>query len=411
MMRVLLFLFLLFIAPAAHADDLVGTCVGDMRAGCAVVSGLVNCISNTIYGNMTAFLAQLSAVLKPVAAATTLLAVMVFGLRLAMGERQVSARAMLMAMRIALVLAFSVSLGGLASAPFLLMTDMVNMVAGGAPWGQVDAAISTLVDCAPNQNGSNTPELFNGVLGVMGGGLFSSSSGFFMFFVSGAAFVAMLNLALRAIYTYLLAFMMIAFLVLISPIVIIPTLFAHNERYFRNWVSLLSAAILQPVLLFAFLNMFFGLVNWMIAGIFGMLGGDLSVYWRNNNPMFSWAMMTDPSLLQQYQHMGMQQGTPIEQSFMNPLMGSTTETNLLQPSMFDLGLSGAGMAGWQMLITQFMGLGIVCLVMTALLDIVPFLADSIAGTTTRLALERIPIFDSIKQAVLQALARAGGGGG
>ncbi len=390
-----------FMPVSAHADWLTN-CTGNPQISGMVVTGIVTCVDNTIYNATASFLSKFSLMLRPFAIALAILAVMIFGMRMVLGERHIGNRAFGTIIRIALVLTYSMNLGGLAAVPFTIVTAMVNVVAGGPPWMQMDASINALFGFGPNLS------LYNGMLGILGASLFSSSTGIFFFFISFAVILSLMYLMLRAIYTYLLAVLMISFMILISPLVILSAMFATTERYFRQWVNLLFAAILQPVLLFAFLNMFFGLVINMVASIFAVLGGnDFSRFWHTNSPMFSWAMITDPSLMQAYQQRGMPEGTPIEQAYMNPLLHSTTETNFFQPTMFDLGLSPHGMATWQDLIGQFLGLGVVCFIMTALVDIIPEIADGIASVSTNIGFERLPLVGDIAK----ALKGAGGGGG
>jgi len=182
-----------------------------------------------------------------------------------------------------------------------------------------------------------------------------------------------------------------------------------TERYTRKWFELLVAAMIQPVMLFAFLWMFLSLIDSTVASIFDLLGGnDFQAYWRNNTPLFSWSLLTDPTLLQKYEARGAQPGIPIVQSFMGPLMGRSMDLNIFHLPGIDFG--PANMLAIQQLIAAFIAVLIVIMLLRTMLDAIPRLADDVAGVTTRIGFENIPFVGNLKQAVGSLTAPAGGGG-
>lgn len=364
-----------------------------------VVSLITDCVNNNIRAATFLFLNALSSALAPAIGSVLTLAVVIFGFRAMILEEQLPAKALGLGIKIGAVLMFTVSLGGLGTLPFETVDASISIITLGlAPWTEVDMTLGQLFGYAPGLS------LEKGVLGFLSGGLYSSASGAFLFFVGGAVILGMVGLAIRAIYSYLLAMTMIAFMMVISVMFIPMIVFGYTERYFRKWLDLLIAAMIQPMLLFAFLKMFFGLINISVGQIFGVLGGnDFRRFWRSDTPLFNWGVITDPALLQHYEALGQARGIPMKQSYLDPALGRTMDTNFLHPPTLDFGPDT--MVMWQSLVTQFIGLGIIVYIMITLVDAIPRLADGIAGVSTYMGLENLPFMQQAKGAIQNMMGK------
>lgn len=371
-----------------------------------LTSKLVTCINKNIRLAVAGFIEKLSTYMEPIVGLLFTFALVLFGVRLAGGERQLVPAAAGFLFRSGLILMFAFNLGGFAYAPFAIVDEGLSLLTTGAmgapgwsPWEQIDLMLAKLVGAGPGLT------MAQGVLGIIGAALYSHSMGLFLFLLALVAILILLNFIFRCVYTYLLCMLTIGYLVAISPLIIPLAFFGITERHMRKWLDWLLTVILIPILLFGFLWLFLSVVEGSIASIFQLFGGsnDFSAFWRNNVPVFSWNLVGDPSLFRNYDVLD-DVRRPAMQSYMNPLGGGVMDLNLLRLPMIDFGANNPQVI--QALIMRFASLGITCYLLISALDAMPSMAESIVGVNTTIALERLPFVDDVKHAIA-GLAKGG----
>lgn len=302
-----------------------------------LTESIVRCVRSAVDEASIIMLGHISDYLRPIAITTFALALTFFAIRILGGERQIFAGAIALLIRIAIVGAFSYNLGGMASAFFSLYDELITLVVGGySPWVTFDQLIGRLLGFAPGIS------LLSGLAGVFGGAAVSSTYGLFLFGLGMTALISLIFFMLRVLYTYLMSYLTIGFLICISPIVIIPAVFKLQETYAEKWLHKLITTMILPMLLFAFLWMTLGVFHNTINTLFNTLGSntcyniasegpiacfggsanaggatcpaggpnifsfgpaakaycppDLRPYWKVNMAVSSWMTPTDPAL-------------------------------------------------------------------------------------------------------------------
>lgn len=361
-----------------------------------ITGKIVLCIERVVVAAVVDFINGLTRAMLYTIAPLFLLAVILFGVRILAGDQELPKIGIGFIVRLSVVMAITYSLADFAALPYLIVGDFMTMINGSPPWIQIDLMMGRLLGFGPGV------ALFQGMLGLLGAALFSSATGMFMFLFGFLVIMSLMGLIFRAVYTYLLAVVLIGFVMCVSPLIVPLAVFGMTERYVKKWLDLLIAAMLQPVLLFAFLQIFLGMVDVYISELFNVLGGnDFKAFWRMNSPFFSWAMTSDPSLLQKFETQGMQKGAPLVQALMNPLMGRAMDLSVITHPGVDFGPQG--LAKMQELIMAFAGMAIVCYLLRSMLEYIPRLADDIAGVSTGIGFEKIEFVENLKKAIAGAM--------
>ncbi|MBV8940087.1 MAG: type IV secretion system protein [Alphaproteobacteria bacterium] len=345
---------------------------------------IVNCVDGTIRMAVLVGMTALSTYMMPIALIIFILAVSFSGVRLALADEDMKEDAIGFLLRLLLVMAFCYNMGGLAGVPFMAVDEGVAIVSGGvAPWDLIDLSVAKLLGFSPQVT------LAQGVLGVIGASLFSSGTGAVMFFLGFTVILQLLMFMYRAVYTYLLAVTVIGYSVFLSALVIPLAIFQKTDRYFQKWLDILLAAILVPIMLFAFLGIFMTLVNNAIATLFNVLGNDFQSFWRASPPYFSWMLLSDPAVLKQYETPASPQGAAMVQSFVNPLMGRSMNLDIFNPSVIDFGPDH--FKRMQAVVLALVSFALTLYAVTSLLSAIPGIAEDIAGVMTGIGYEDLPM--------------------
>lgn len=356
---------------------------------------VVTCIEITIQGATLGTLAVVSAYATPIALAVLTLAIILFGLRWNMAEQGFSRESVAFLLRAGLVLMFFANLGGLGALPFAVLRDSLAMVSGGwQPWAQIDDIMGRMFGFLPGT------AMFQGILGFIAASVFSSGFGAFVFFAGFAMILTLISFMYRAVYSYLISYMLVGYLTIISPLAIIMAFFRWgDQRYFRRWLDMLIAAILQPILIFAFLQMFLVIVSLGVDQLFQVFGGNAFVgLWRNNDAAFSWSMIADPSMISRVEGgIGAPQSMGVIQSFLTPSMARAVEMNLMNVPVIDFGPDN--LRRTHLFILQMASLGVVCFLLRSMMELVPRIAEDIAGASTGIGLHELPLASEIKSAL------------
>lgn len=381
---------------------------------------LITCIKGTLQNAVALMLETISDYMKPLVTVLMTFAVIVFGMRILSGEKNIKSRAAGFLIRMGLVVAFSYNLGNMSGQVFGVFDDMTALVSknaflvsdpynagqqipGSAPWEQMDHFLGVFLGFASGVT------LIQGLMGIISGVMFSSTAGILMFITGVMAILNIFFFVIRVIFVYLTAYLIVAFLVVISPFVIPMALFYWTERYFTKWLHILLSAIITPMMLFAFLGMFLNIFSQLIGELFCPLGFkitdlllinpdpamcrpelgvqvvdaahpvDFRAFFRMNQPLISWLMPGEggnDSMLQDITNTS-QAGTAAVQSNINPMARRAMNAGSFGTPGVDFGPNTLQTV--QSMVFAFIKLWIFGTIMTAMVKKIPAIASDIAG--------------------------------
>jgi len=350
-------------------------------------SKLVACIEGTIRQTTLRMMQVVSNEFSWLVAVLSTLVIAFFGVRVAMGERELLKLTATLFIKLAFVVAFMGLLPNIVTWVFGALSQFLMLIVGGyTPWQRIDVFLGNLVGFGPSI------VLMNGILGLVGAAAFSSNVGLSMFFFGILAILNLLTFILSLIYTYCLAFLTIGFLLVLMPIMIPLSLFFYTDRYFKKWADIIVAAIMTPILLFAFVWMFLGIFDILIQNIFNILGGnDFRAYWRMNTSLFSWLMPSDPNTNVMMQHLSTAPDlkcvdrtmTPPVQTNINPLANNAFNAGIGRMASLNFGANDVNVV--QKLSFAFTTLWIFSSLMKSMVNMIPEIASSIANVTVKIS--------------------------
>lgn len=401
-------------------------------------SMVVGCLKTTVMSitlhPTNGFLYKISEYMSLLVAIMAMFAIIVFGMRIMGGEPQLKQKAVGFMLRLGLVFMFSYNLGGIGQQVFDTMDSMICMVNIGEqsasnsrqmampgilpttyapirtfdylnddqcyPWNFIDKFIGRLFGFGEHVL------LTNGLLGIVSSALFSSTVGMLVFLTGFSAMLDILFMVLRVIFMYLTCVLSVAFMIIISPLIIPMALFYSQERYFKKWLDILLTGIFVPVFLFAFLSMFLGIYELLIDRLVNILGGvdaqgktHFDAYWRLNQPKFSWLMPSDPNLARDFEAFTNSDkvGSPAVQSWINPYARRAIDTNLFVAPGVDFGEAGVKVA--QQLVLGFISLWIFSSLMKSMIKMIPEVVKSITGAGLEVGYRALSMEAGIKRGV------------
>jgi type IV secretory pathway VirB6-like protein len=242
---------------------------------------VVNCIKNAILlGGQNAYAAMYEQ-FEPVIHMMVVLAVSMFGLKMITGSvRNLRVESIMLLFKIGLIYYF-VRDFGLFEAAFGAFNELMDVVStslnkigqnvGGAPvcprglgnpadaaWDKIDCILGHLFGFAPGVT------LQGGLLGIVSAAIFSRSIGTMVFMFGISTMVMIMLAAIRAAYVFLMAYSVIALLLMLAPIMFPLILFQPTSGYFNKWWQMMVGFAMQPVILFFFLAFFFKIFEIMI---------------------------------------------------------------------------------------------------------------------------------------------------
>ncbi len=246
-----------------------------------------------------------------------LLAVILFGVKLAAGEhRRVANDTMVFLLKFGAVMYFIGNVDELYLQFVGMLTGVVNTVGNvgayaaglrceplpfdvGVPvgsyastepmWQRADCIFDMVIGLSSNaiQGGGSAQEGLQ--RGMMGFFFYNFYSGALGMLIGLAGLYICFNLVmalLRASYTYLLALLVLSLLFIIGALFMPLIMFANTSRYFETWVKMIIAMILQPLILFAYLNIMFVAFDLLLFSgsnsLMNTIAGDAA-----NNPGFN----------------------------------------------------------------------------------------------------------------------------
>lgn len=238
----------------------------------------------------------------------------------------------------------------------------------------------------------------------------------------GTALLDLLAFMLDIVYCYLSAVLVIAFAIIVSPIIVPLAAFKITEKYVIRWLNTIIGAMLVPVLLFGFLSftldIFTTLVNNIKNEFWDQRRGvniaqevDFSNIWRNSEPMFSWVMPTDPNYTADLTATVNQQANNTELNPAVPSFISPSVSNGFNPNRFSGNTLNMPPDQVQRIIIGFISLWIYASVMKKLIAEMPNVAQGMAGAAMTLGITPQSFKDKMKQMTKDGVHNLGIGGG
>lgn len=365
-------------SSAAYASLSIDTCAPGYQPWDFTVK-IVACIENSVFTAVGSMMGGIQGVMQPVAGAMFTLAVAVAGIRVVSGEKV--GRSVVYSIRLAVVALLIFNMGSIAGAIFAIEGELISIVAGGSPWGMIDNFLGNLLGFGP------ALVLFQGIIGIIGSALTNNSIGVMLFGAGFTAIGTLLKFIFNVVYTYLSCIIMLGFLLVITPIFMPFAVFFITERYVRKVFDMVVSIMLMPILLFAFINLFLNIFDVLISDIFDSVlpqNRDFRSLWHVNNPVLSWLMPGDSSLATRMNAI-QQASDALPDTFVPPVQ---TNVNPFLRHGFNAGLAnlpslnfGPSEPIWlQTLVMRFVALWLFASVMKNMVDRIPEISSSIAGS-------------------------------
>lgn len=272
---------------------------------------IIPCIEDVLRENAEFMTDQFDEYVKPGAYAFMVLVLTIFGVKIVSGEGDAKKDSIMLLFKMAGVILFIENFGGFIPAAFGMVDDGVQMVTGSLgtalsemecdaeqyggkePWRYMDCILGELFGFAPNV------VIGSSLFGLMGSAMFSGSLGATLFMGGILALFLVVKLVLRGAYTYLMAMMVLTFLIIISPLLIPLLLTSATFQYFENWLKSLIATMVQPMIMLCYITFAFLLLDKMLyneeMGLAKQLPKEeIEKYWNGKNSSGKVSVMNNP---------------------------------------------------------------------------------------------------------------------
>lgn len=255
--------------------DLVGP------SGFSVFTFIIPCVRAQFEEISDALMVNFFSYIEGAYEAAIVLAVAIYGILLLMGLIEKAGRdTFVFVLKVGAVLWYVTSMDDILQLMLAIMDGMVDIVtqfsafdtsdrcpASDAIWVRMDCTVDLII-------GVGAPEtLANGLLAFFFSSFISGAIGALIGII-GVLFTFYLFMGmLKAAFTYLMAVLGIIFLMMIGGM-FVPLIFftKATKGYFDKWVGMLAALVLQPIILFAYLNVALSALDVVIYS------GDDSIY-------------------------------------------------------------------------------------------------------------------------------------
>ncbi len=129
-------------------------------------------------------------------------------------------------------------------------------------WDMLDCKFSKYLGVGDNADNENVPQ----VLWISTLAIISSEYGIPIFIFTMIFLVFIIQIILKVVHTYIMAFMGLVMLVYVSPLIIPAVLFEKTKSLFETWLQQVMACVLQPIVLFACLSFMLNVVDIFVYG-------------------------------------------------------------------------------------------------------------------------------------------------
>jgi TrbL/VirB6 plasmid conjugal transfer protein len=134
-------------------------------------------------------------------------------------------------------------------------------------WNRADCVFDSLVGVSSSiaiGGGGGYEGLSRGLMGFFYYNLQSGALGVLIGSIGIYVGFNLLLALLRASYTYIISLLMLSFLFIIGIFMVPLIMFKNSYEYFSRWVKMVLSMILQPLILFAYLNVMFIAFDFML---------------------------------------------------------------------------------------------------------------------------------------------------
>lgn len=233
---------------------------------------IVPCIRTVVQEAAEYMTDQFDEYLKPGATAFITFVMVIFGIKGMVQEGDPKKDGFLLLFKIGCVFAFMENFGGFIPAVFGTIVDASQVVTstlgthlagvqcdmskftGESPWNYLDCVLGTIFGFAPNM------VLGSSIFGAMGS-MVSTQFGTSLFMGGMFIFWFLLKLIFRAVYTYLMALVIVGFLIVISPVLIPLLMIGVTFSYFEHWMRSLVSTMIQPIIVLAYVTLCFSILD------------------------------------------------------------------------------------------------------------------------------------------------------
>lgn len=260
--------------PNIGSDGTQGTC--ESRHPGKLLAVVVPCIRDVVQEATTKMTDEFDEYLKAPAFAFMTLVITLFGVKMLMNEGDLKKQGVLLLFKIGGVMLFMDNFGGFIPAAFGTIKDASDIVTtslasvsssyqcnvgayqGEKPWNYMDCILGELFGFAPGMIVGSS------IFGIMGTALWSGQFGATLFAGGIAALVFVLKMIIHATYVYLMALVIVGFLIVMSPLLIPLVMMGSTQQYFEHWWKALVSVMLQPVIVLAYLALSFSILDKMM---------------------------------------------------------------------------------------------------------------------------------------------------
>ena len=262
---------------------------GEIFPGCPdsgkLIAKVVPCVRAALIRATTAYNKEISDVVFPIVTIVLTLMVALYGLSVLRGEGELTKKAMIFLLKAVAVLAFTSELGGRIPDIYNIMDNLQEFTTSGlsyslgsakcpdvATFDNTATPVSPLwvnLDCIAGKLfglGDNFV-LASSVFGILGAAVFSGTVGVMIFFGGIMTLASVIFIVVRAVFTYLITYVYVSFMIIISPI-FIPMLAGSGQIYevFDRWAKGLMSGMIMPVFMFAYMTLALGIVDEVMFG-------------------------------------------------------------------------------------------------------------------------------------------------
>lgn len=241
-----------------------------------LLGAMVPCIMKTVEETGVKMAEEFIDMLMPVVWAFITLSVTLFGLKVLQGEGQIGPKALLFIIKIAFVIGFLQIMPNLIPLAHEIMKEINQLLAGILAdsgkfncevsnymkadtellWAQMDCLLGKLFGFIVS-DGSDQPNMLLAAsgLGLLGGFLFSGTVGVFIFFAILGVLWSLLMFVVKTFLAYVNGFIIVAILIIVSPIFLPLAIMQVTAQYFDKWWKGILASILMPLLVTGYVIM------------------------------------------------------------------------------------------------------------------------------------------------------------
>lgn len=306
---------------------------------------VVTCLQAAIEDATYRMLAEFSLIMEGPIGALIVFNISLFGVQAVMGVSEINKKALALVIKIGCVLVFADNLGGFAPDVFAIMVEAQKLVidnigytgnfecevTAAAASAFFNSAIWLKMDCLLDKlfQFEQPAMLFNAIFALISAALFSGSVGVMVFFMGLTALLNVLGFVFYAVWIFILAYIYVGFLIVISPLIVPLLLLGVTAESFGRWLDNVIAGIAIPVFVFAYLTLTLPLLDYVIftapESLEEVLGDDYTLWYRNEQQWCSQQVGTDQDDYQNVPNLGFDYITGPLKSILTPMMSGNTD--------------------------------------------------------------------------------------